>query len=184
MTASFEHLSHQTLRPQAGLRPISQALPASDIGKLSQALEQWINGAGWAFSCQEIELSAEEICAPDGLLPLVLLEARRCQAHATGSAPLRDITHVQSETGLCGVSVSALEGLSLGQWVLFGSFALENRVREYGKEGVVPLDEWYQNWTRALDREEVVIATAPLRPVQPTPASPGPASGPDGSARG
>lgn len=164
MQKTFENLNLAALRSQSSVRFSDPSGAAGDIAHLSRALEQWIVNEGWNFSCQGIELSAEEMSAGDGLLPIVLLQAQECVAKATGAPLTEGVVHAESETGLCGVSVSRLRQMSIGQWLLYASFALGEQVKNFQLEGPVPVDEWYETWQKALDNRQVVIETAPTAP--------------------
>lgn len=170
MTQILKNLDFPALRSGSGIRPQDPVGEAGDVSHLSRALEEWISDAGLAFSCQGIELSAEEIAAPDGLLPLVLFQAQDCIARATGSNPSVAVIHQESDTGLCGVAISQLRSMSIGQWLLFGSFALEECARNHAMEGPIPVDAWYENWQKALVEDRVMVLPAPAAP-QPVPSS-------------
>lgn len=170
MNQILKNLDLPTLRTGSGIRPQDPVGEAGDVGHLSRALEEWITDAALMFSCQGIDLSAEEVAAPDGLLPLVLFQAQECMARATGSSPSVAVVHQESDTGLCGVAISQLRSMSIGQWLLFSSFALEERSRNHGIEGPVPVDEWYESWQKALVEDRVMVLPATTAP-QPVPTS-------------
>ena len=167
MPQAFENLDLSSLRPTEGLRLSDPVGQAGDIGHLSRALEHWINEAGYQFSCQGIDLSAEEMSAVDGLLPLVLHQARDCLARATGSAPRHAIVHEESETGLCGVAVSQVRAMGIGPWLLLASYALEERAQQHAMPGPIPMDGWYDRWQQALQNEDVLVLS-PQVPSQPS----------------
>lgn len=164
--SAFENLNVSSLRPGKGAR--LWADPNSGIGTLSKVLETWITEEGWAFSCQGIELSGEEMTAPDGLLPLLLHQAQDCLARALGSTAPHAVVHLESPTGLCGVAVDQVKGMTMGQWILAASFAMEEWVarhaRKGGGPGPVPVDEWYEGWQKANDLGLVDIRRTPATP--------------------
>lgn len=166
MATPFENLKISSLRPNKGMQ--SWAEPSSDIKRLSRVIEEWIILEGWEFSCQSLALKAEEVSAPDGLLNLVLHQAQDCMARATGSSMPHIVVHEESETGLCGISVSQVKGMSMAQWILAATFALEERVSQHGEPGLVPLDAWYDGWTKSYDQGLVDVRPAPA-PAQPQP---------------
>ena len=168
MTDSFSRLDIPSLRPDKGMRWWAE--PNENIASLASVVEKWIIQEGWSFSCQGIELAPEEVAAPDGLLPLVLHQAQDCMARATGSSMPHIVVHQESDTGLCGVSVSQVKGMSLAQWILAASFALDERVKQHGKTGPVPVDMWYEGWQKSYDLGLVDVRRAPS-PSQPQPTS-------------
>jgi hypothetical protein len=169
MTDPFPHLKLSALRPQGGMRLWAE--PNENITQLSSVVEKWIVQEGWSFSCQGIDLAPEEMSAPDGLLPLVLHQAQDCMARATGSTMPHIVVHEESDSGLCGVSVSQVKGMSLAQWILAASFALEERVKQHGKPGPVPVDMWYEGWQKSYDLGLVDVRRAPTQPQPQIPSS-------------
>lgn len=166
----FSNLDLPSLRPEGGVKMWAE--PNSEVKPLAEVIEKWITLEEWKFSCQGIDLAAEEIAAVDGLLPLVLYQAQNCMARATGASTPHIVVHEESDTGLCGVSVAQVKGATIAQWILYASFALEERAKEHGLEGPIPLDAWYEGWQKAYDMGLVDVRRAPT-PNQPQPGSVG-----------
>ena len=155
-----------SLRPGGGLRHMDVSAGQQEISMLSMALEKWITEEGWAFSCQGITLAAEEMAAANGLLPIVLQQAQYCLARATGASPPRAVLHDEIETGLCGVSVTHIDGLSMAQMLLLGSYALEEHANRHNKESPIPIDIWYETWNKTM--AEGLVEVRPLQVSAPS----------------
>lgn len=164
MSRPFQHLdafvfNREIPRKNTLLPPVDINIETpEEIEKLSKAVGQWITDEGWEFSCQGINISTDEMSSVDGLLPLVLRQASICVGQVFGKEPSRGVEHGESELALCSVYVSSLHDLSLAQWLLVATYALEEHVKKNKPEhGPVPIDEWYAAWTQDYEAQKIVI---------------------------
>lgn len=131
---------------------------------------------GWSFSCgeglpgeEEEVLTAEEIAAPDGMLPVIIREAARLMRLAMGSEP--QVRWASVDRSLCNLRPADQqeESASLAVWGVFCHYALETMVGANPKSALegepASLTKWREAFLADIDRGE-------LRPVSFPSATP------------
>lgn len=159
--------------------PVAQTGQPTDLfsTQVGPVLRHAIESSGWSFTCgdanEEFELSAEEVAAADGLLPIVADRARE-MAHAAFGWKV-DLGLVEDATSLAGCAPEPRGlGLSPAMWVLLCHAQLEDLVRaqpaqDYAAGAPVSLTSWYSDFMR---RKPGLAIRPPAAPAQPQ-AEPG-----------
>lgn len=169
-------------------------LATTDVPAFTQQLERVvrraIEQAGWSFSCQGLDLAADEIAAPDGLLPMIVHQAHERMALALGQSPA--MAYTPSPSALCAAVPTPDRSVPTTVWALFCHQALEAWVLEHPQSLLrqqrpeasvsagplpVPLDAWYERWYQALEAGR-------LNGLGPQPAAPDARPSPSGQPAG
>lgn len=146
--------------------------------RLSKVIQTLLEQDGMRFSCEGSEFSAEEVAAPDGLLPMWVHRAQGLMAKALGgkTAPM---AYRIDGAALCGVRPDPQGATaSVGVWALFTFEALnawqEQHMKLVKKGELVPMDEIYKEWHQVIRSRQV-----PLLPAKALPGVSLPSTGPD-----
>ena len=142
----------------------SVALPADFSDKLSSVIRRGLEISGWRFSYEGQEFTAEEVAAPDGMLPMWIHQAQGLMAEALGGeAP--GMTYRIDGMALCGVlPAPQSESASLPVWACFVHYALEqwraDHKLELTKGQPAPMDVLYQKWRGIVTSNQVELLPA------------------------
>lgn len=154
----------------SNLPSLSVSLPPDFADTLSTTLRLALERSGWRFSYENDEFTAEEVTAPDGLLPMWVHQGQAIMRQSMGGNA-GDMAFRLDGRALCGVLPEPQENsASLPVWACYVHFAIEQwreRHMDLVKKGEpIPLDELYQNW-RSLVQSNQIKLLPPAPVVQP-----------------
>lgn len=141
------------------LSSFSTTLPPDFPERMSEVLRRAFERTGWRFSCEGDEFTAEEVAAPDGLLPMWLHRAQGLMVQALGGE-MPEMTYRLDGRALCGARPEPTEKTApLQMWALFTHFAVEQWRKQHAELAVkgspVPLDELYHEWRALIQSNQV-----------------------------
>jgi hypothetical protein len=171
------------------LSSLTQQAPAADfIERLSRYTQVLIEDQQWTFGCEVMAFTAEQVAAPDYLLPLVLHRANRWIEEGYGQPAPMDYRHTpeplprRDKAPLCAVVPEANEATaSIAVWALFIKHALQDVVDQHqdlllqDKQAFIPLDDWYKEFLHDVDNGLVLLLPAkPRLMIEPASERPSP----------
>lgn len=144
--------------------------PPDLMPRLADLLRRGLDQAGWRFSCEGSEFSAEEVTAVDGLLPLWIHRAQAWMAKSLGGQAGHMAYRIDG-AALCGVRPEAnAPTAGLAVWACYAHYAIEEWRGQHAelvrKGKPVPLDALYQDWHAVIQARQV-----PLLPPHPMPTA-------------
>lgn len=146
------------------------------VAKLSKLVQASVAAEGWKFSCDGVELSAEEVGGQQWLLSMILWRAMDWMEEGFGERPRLGFRI--DPQNLCGAGAEHVGPTApLAMWSMFVHFTLENEVKRHDPKlgDVVALDDWYARWREAMVERRVPLlppASQPAPAPEPMTASP------------
>ena len=153
--------------------PLSVA--ASSLGMPSHA---FVNQVSWltrrtldqaqcALSCEGVVLTAEEVAAPDGLLPLLVNAAAVRLETLWGQ---QSFVFRQDSSALCGVVPAPTAPiLPPSVWMHAVHFELDEAIRRApepapGEPRVAVVDTWQDLWNQKAAANQLLVSAGPMGP--------------------
>ena len=128
--------------------------PEIFVDKVSTLIKNTLDKTGWVLSCENIELTAEEVSAKDGLLPLVMWITGQTLETIWGP---QDLVFRCDSAALCGV-VPDLRRPVLSQSIWLHAIHFElDRITKQTPEGPAIIDTWFARWNDALNKKKILL---------------------------
>ena len=125
------------------------------VDHLSRLVGRALNSAGWVLSCEDIELTTDEVCAKDGLLPLVMWISGQTLEKVWGKP--QELVFRCDANALCGVVPDLKRPLLPSSvWLHAIHFELENAIQR-SPDGPALIDDWFARWNAALTEKKILL---------------------------
>lgn len=129
------------------------------VDELSKFVEGLLDLKGIVFSCEDIELTTNEVSSKDGLLPVLLYVSSQTIEQIWGP---QNLVFRVDQDALCGM-VPELNKKILppSVWLHVMSYEIEN-IASLNPDGPAIIDDWFKMWSDAISKKKIAVL-APLQ---------------------
>ena len=139
------------------------------VEQVSMLVARALNKSGWVLSCEDLELTTDEVAAKDGLLPLVMWIAGQTLEQVWGRP--QELVFRCDANALCGVVPDLKRPvLSPSIWLHAIHHELERAVLR-SPSGPALIDDWFARWNEALTNKKILLLPPKAAPAPAASAS-------------